>query len=69
LESDSAGDAESLVVLRAQLKAAKSDISSYTGQLTTASRVLREVEQEQKDLADAVATLSSKFEQSKPQQL
>jgi chromosome segregation and condensation protein ScpB len=31
--------------------------------------VLREAEQEQKNLADAVATLSSQFEQSKPQQL
>jgi hypothetical protein len=69
LESDSAGDAESLVALRAQLKAAKSDITSYTGQLTTASRVLREAEQEQKNLADTVATLSDKFEQAKPQQL
>lgn len=68
-ELASAGDAESLEAQKAALKAAKADIASYTTQLTTANRTLREVSTEQEALAKTVETLSQAFENAKPEQL
>jgi hypothetical protein len=54
----SAGDAEALEAQKVALKAEKADIASYTAQLTTANRTLREASAEQEALAKTVDTLS-----------
>ena len=65
----STGDAEALEVQKTALRSAKADIASYTTQLATANRTLRETSDEQERLVARVAELSQAFENAKPGQL